>query len=108
MNKDEMIFRDALQMDFMKFTNQVMLSYFLKMHFRNPYGELDRMLEVWEERIKIFRTNSLKASAEEHEMDEDVAEILTKLHEDFDREATLKDMKEGIRTAIYESMRQII
>jgi len=106
MTKAEMEYRDALHIDFVKFSNAIMIAYFL-MNFRVPSEELERLMDTWLHRISTFRDNTLKNAAKENDIEPDVAKIISSLHDEFDRETILKDVAETIHNSIKETMQNI-
>ena len=106
MTDEERQYRDALGVDFIKFSNIIMLSYFLN-QFRSPYDELDKLMKAWMDRITTFRENAFKDTAEKNEIDEDVAKILCSIHDSFDREGIAKEVSELIYRQIRDVMKNI-
>jgi len=101
--ENERLYRDALGLDFIKFSNIIMLGYFLK-QFSNPNDQLDKLMKKWVERICIFRDTAIKNSAKENDEDPDVLKILSSLHDEFNREEILKD----VSTLIDEQVKEVI
>lgn len=88
-------YKQALEIDFIKFSTFIMLGYFLK-QFKNPKDQLDTIMDLWSQRVYNFR----KAALEEYADDSDVAGILTSimdLDEGLDRNAAIKEVQEHFR-----------
>jgi hypothetical protein len=106
MTDEEKLYRDALHSDFLKFSNSIIVGYFL-MRFKNPYAELDSLRNAWIERITDFRETTLTSSAKDNNLDVDVAKILSKIHDEFDREKIVKEVGEAIYQSIKGTMQNI-
>ena len=100
-------YRQALELDFIKFTNALMLGYFLK-QFTHPEAEMGNVLDSWCKRVIQFRENALKeVCGDTGEEDLDVANILTNIMDldvGLDRNKTLKEVRDHLE----EQMRAVL
>jgi hypothetical protein len=88
-------YKQALEIDFIKFSTFIMLGYFLR-QFKDPKAEMDTIIRLWSERVYAFR----KSALQEYGEDEDVAGILTSiidLDEGLDRNSAIKEVKEHFK-----------
>jgi hypothetical protein len=96
-------YKQALEIDFIKFSTFIMLGYFLK-QFKDPRAELDTIMHLWSQRIHAFRQSALEEYAE----DKDVAGILTSIidfGEGLDRNAAIKEVKEHFKSQMYDILK---
>jgi len=93
MNTEERMYKDALISDFMKYSNMILLAYFLKTTFKDPNDQLDTLMETWVKRISVFRTSLMNDIAEKQDIDPDVARILSSIGDGFDKDKLIVETK---------------
>ena len=92
-------YKQALELDFIKFASFILLAHFLKSKFTNPKKELDAIMNGWSERIDILQTQAIQETDLLKDEEPDVANILANIYRTAsgtNRDKIIQDIQQTI------------
>lgn len=95
MTDAELQYKQALEIDLMRYMLTIMMGFFLK-QFNNPHFEVENLLDTWSVRVKEKRKELLEQVSETPDVTEILCDIVT-MTEGFNRDQAVEEVKANFK-----------